>query len=318
MSKSISKLLPIIIFILTVFLGALSIVYSLKISEKESVEKGPGVFTAEEDDPPCGDYGYYGYINCSDQGQTIPIAEAQIKSDVDFYWDNNHRLLERTLNSNTGGKFSLNGETDVHYATFRIKRLYVLSLPETVTLQNNITLPDGRSFPAGTQIPTSGFQGPRTINCTSECFYEEPVPPRQPTPGDCSNPAEYRECRIDQNDHNFSFRYTNCFPAASPSPSPKSFVCQDLTRTPAVDLELGDTVTYTCSHQAENVDLDHYEFRMSIDGESWWVFNPNSTDGISGTHTVQRAGTYRIQCRACAATGTTPCTDWGQAGGWVE
>jgi len=102
-------------------------------------------------------------------------------------------------------------------------------------------------------------------------------------------------------------------------PSPKSFVCQDLTRSPTVDLEVGDTVTFTCTHQAENVDLDHYEFRWSTDGgASYTVLDRTNTSGTSGPYTIDQAATYRVQCRVCAATGTTPCTDWGQAGGWVE
>ena len=44
----------------------------------------------------------------------------------------------------------------------------------------------------------------------------------------------------------------------------------------------------------------------------------SNTTGTSGPHTIAEAGSYSVQCRACAVTGSNPCTNWGQAEGWTE
>lgn len=108
-------------------------------------------------------------------------------------------------------------------------------------------------------------------------------------------------------------------PPISPSPIPtQSLVCTDLIRNPGDDLDIGDAVIFTCSHQLNNVTFHHYDYRFNIDGGDWQ--NPSGWQGLTGNtpaYTIAQAGTYTVQCRVCSTTGSDHCTDWGQAGGWT-
>jgi hypothetical protein len=329
--NKLKNLLPAIIFIITISLGIFSIIYSLKIVKKAQ-PTGEILWSEGEDgEDVCGAWGFAGNVYCQDKyGPLIRIPTGQVRYHAKFSWDDDSTTSGGPINIRNG-HYEIKGDLGIKYAKGILERLYVTQLAETVTytLPSRVILDDGRIIPAGTYtVETSKMQGPQNVTCKDECFAEERVPPRPNDPGDCSTPTEYRNCDIFKHLHQFDFKYTNCWPQASPSPSPSpsptpvlSFVCEDLTRQPNTQLEIGDEVYFTCSHTPQNTQLDHYEFRWSADeGTTYTNLELNNTSGTSGPHRIEQAGDYIVQCRACATEGHnqdgSTCTNWGQDGGW--
>lgn len=114
----------------------------------------------------------------------------------------------------------------------------------------------------------------------------------------------------------------SCGGTQKPSPSPslppdQSLVCSSLSRNPATDLTIGDSVTFTCVGTASLVTINHYEFRLSSDGGATYsVISNNSTTGTTN-YTIAGSGDYVVQCRVCSSVNSANCTTWGQTGGWV-
>ena len=104
----------------------------------------------------------------------------------------------------------------------------------------------------------------------------------------------------------------------TPTPTPNiGLVCDDLSREPITELEIGDEVVFTCIGSSNNVDINHFEFRLSKDaGNSYTVIDNNSVDAVTDPYTIEQAGEYIVQCRVCSSTDDSHCTYWGQAGGW--
>jgi len=125
--------------------------------------------------------------------------------------------------------------------------------------------------------------------------------------------ACYSDCTICDND-------TYCNPPPPPSDSPpsdsppeKSLVCTDLARSPGGDVKVGDSINFTCTGAAENVNINHYEFRASTNGGS-------SYTDITNPFTITSPKEHTIQCRVCSSERGAPeehCTTWGAAGGWT-
>jgi len=190
--------------------------------------------------------------------------------------------------------------------------------PAPTCWQNNCTGPTGDyPCPSGLTCQTTS-EGARCVNpdcpedrdcvCDLACYQYtcSNAPNNCPSPWDCQSTT-------------YGLRCVNpdC-PEEEDCICPASFVCVDLT-SDLPTVQLGSQVTFTCSHAAENVSFDHYDFRWSYDGgANFTVIDSNNTSGTSGPHTTTESGNYVVQCRACATTGSTPCTAWGQAGGWVE
>jgi len=103
----------------------------------------------------------------------------------------------------------------------------------------------------------------------------------------------------------------------------KSLYCQDLSRNPEVELEVGDSVSFSCSHLTTNVDFDHYNYRIHYpslgddgDGNPLWE-EPSDWQNLSGStpdYIVSEQGQYFVECQVCDLDGN--CTNWGKSGGW--
>jgi len=323
------KLLPLTIFLITIALGVVSIVLSFKLQKKETKEGLPEIFLtyceAYPNEPCCDgggpdvvDVTLSGKVYCQDEGETTsyPIEGAQI-----HLWNHNRDgsyILHTYATTDVQGNWSKTikaPEPEYDWGVY----ISIHGRDVSAEPQN---LPD-KTLSNGQPYHDMLMANPLTANCPipdTSCHQHRSFTDR------CRQPPEYEPttpigsylCSISNSEavnngvKNLNFRYTNC----SPLPA-KSFVCQDLSRSP-VELDFGNNVTFTCSHQTENVGFDHYEFRWQIDGGEWVVLEENNTSGTSGPYTIDQVGIYHAQCRACATTGTTPCTDWGQAGGWVE
>jgi len=105
----------------------------------------------------------------------------------------------------------------------------------------------------------------------------------------------------------------------SPSPTTPSLICIDLVRDPITTLNIGDPVTFTCSHQIQNLVFNHYNYRYNIDNGDWQ--NPTGWQGISGAtpeFTIEQEGVYKVQCQVCISQDNSQCTIWGQAQGPMQ
>ncbi|HUV46985.1 MAG TPA: hypothetical protein VMW29_02515 [Candidatus Bathyarchaeia archaeon] len=154
--------------------------------------------------------------------------------------------------------------------------------------------------PNNMQEGTSGIACTVTCNpCGNSitCTTTTPPPPSSPPPPPPSSPPP---------------------PPSSPPPG-QSLVCTDLVRNPTTTLNIGDPVSFTCSHQLQNVTFDHYNYRYNIDNGAWQ--NPTEWQGIAGAtpaFTLEQAGVYLVQCQVCSSDDNSHCTTWGQAEGWTQ
>lgn len=348
------SLLPIIIFLITTCLGVFSIIYSLKLSKQSQAqidEKAGEIYWAVD----CGGDPW----SCHHRGRiaaTVVCRQALSSGYKDFIisgakitlqaniLDLTHdRVAEtknRTCTTGSDGRCAI--EQDVG-ATMGVDflNIKVAELPEQIsfTIDQALILADGRTINPGTYtVSRDDLTGLNAVGCfpggrvdmknkyTTCCGGFDGDSCICDTAANCSNGIVHQCLRLGSctgpspgQYPQLTYIYSNCLPQPSPSPSPMSFVCTDLTRNPTIDLKIGDTVSFTCSHTAENVQFDHYEFRWSADGgANYTVLDANNTSGTTGPHTVNQDGTYIVQCRVCATTGSVPCTDWGQATGWVN
>lgn len=93
--------------------------------------------------------------------------------------------------------------------------------------------------------------------------------------------------------------------------------CQSLSRSPSGSLNVGDSLVFTCTGQANDVEINHYEFQVSTDGgANYTVIDNNNKDGRAD-YVVPATGSYKAQCRICTSADSSKCTIWGQAGGWT-
>jgi hypothetical protein len=86
----------------------------------------------------------------------------------------------------------------------------------------------------------------------------------------------------------------------------QALVCNSMSSTNAAP-EIGDEVSFTCQARAQGLTIAKYEFRYSIDGGNYVGFSA-SGGGATSAFTVNQAGSYSVQCRACTADDT--CTPW--------
>lgn len=104
-----------------------------------------------------------------------------------------------------------------------------------------------------------------------------------------------------------------------PKEAETSLSCTDLTRSPVTAVQLGDGVTFTCSHAIEGLTFSHYQYRIHLPSgpanpfdPAYWT-TPTGWDHLTGSTPVYQlpaSGTYAVQCRVCASNGT--CTAWGE------
>jgi len=110
-------------------------------------------------------------------------------------------------------------------------------------------------------------------------------------------------------------------PTSTPTPTPtKVLVCVDLAGTPNPSgLSKGDKITLSCTGTSTPDPINHFEFRVGIDGGT-----PAPLPNASATktdseyegkidYTIPDYGCYKVECRACVSADSSNCTVWGQA-----
>jgi len=105
-------------------------------------------------------------------------------------------------------------------------------------------------------------------------------------------------------------------PTPTPTPTPV-LSCTDLTVTPAPTK--GQKIVLTCTGTSVPDPINHFEFRVSVNGGT-----PNSLPNASAVkvdntykgeieYTIPDYGCYKIECRACTSNDSSKCTEWGKA-----
>jgi len=87
-------------------------------------------------------------------------------------------------------------------------------------------------------------------------------------------------------------------------------------------LSPNEEVTLTCIGSSDpNEAIDHFDFRVSIDGGTPVELGATPATGTDGEYQAQKSyaipdyGCYKVECRACTSSDSSECTEWGQANG---
>lgn len=122
--------------------------------------------------------------------------------------------------------------------------------------------------------------------------------------------------------HGGMMAYAVTPPVLTPTPTPTQVLtCTSLM---GVTVSPGDKTTLICKGRSDPQPMNHFEFRVSIDGGT-----PTSLPNASATktdseykgeinYTIPDYGCYKIECRACVSADSSGCTVWGQAGRLTE
>jgi len=116
-----------------------------------------------------------------------------------------------------------------------------------------------------------------------------------------------------------NFKFTNCTPETAPP------LCINLEGEPdPSSLEPNEEIALTCTGSGGlTTPVDHFEFRVGIDEETSTDLGSvpaTKTDGeyqAQKNYTIPSYGCYKVECRACASSDSSECTEWGQADGVV-
>jgi hypothetical protein len=108
----------------------------------------------------------------------------------------------------------------------------------------------------------------------------------------------------------------NCAPPPTPTPPPlePSLACETIGVSLA-DVNLGDTVDFTCTARAENgAAIHHFEFEYRNNNSAWQSLAETSLgSGRSQNLVIANPGAYAIRCRACQTADQTKCTAYQEA-----
>jgi len=171
-----------------------------------------------------------------------------------------------------------------------------------------------------------------------EIFQQLPYPSDHCTPSDdcsgCGSTNDWYNCSCDRGDNDpwccdgdgdhspqpspshspSPSRSPSPSPSQSPSPSPSSgsFSCTQLGPTPQSP-QPGQVLTFTCKSTANNMTINHYNFRVN-DGSPTKVSAPAGNPlEASFSYTVPASGNqFKVQCQVCTSTDDSRCTSWGQ------
>jgi len=110
-------------------------------------------------------------------------------------------------------------------------------------------------------------------------------------------------------------------PTPTPTPMPEPLICISLEGEPdPVTLQPPAEIILTCTGSSDpTIPIHHFEFRVQAEGEDWENLGAASAS-LTGNeyqgqknYTIPDYGCYKTECRACASSDSSQCTDWGQA-----
>ncbi len=110
---------------------------------------------------------------------------------------------------------------------------------------------------------------------------------------------------------------TPSYPTPGNGKPEKGLECEGL-KSSSLKPDIGETLKLTCSAEAKNTNVDHFEFRYKVDEGEFQSLAAGTAQeegkGFVGMSQlkVTKAGSYEVQCRVCKDTAGKSCTSWGK------